>query len=104
MALLERLAEHQLIVEPTKAHMFVTEVKFCGHILREGKRQPAPGKLLSIQKWELPRTVTQLRGFLGLTNYYISYVPKYAENAGPLMAKLQLNRQDGKKGSTRPIV
>ena len=103
-ALLERLAEHQLIVEPKKAHMFVTEVEFCGHVLREGKRQPAPGKLLSIQKWELPRTVTQLRGFLGLTNYYSSYVPNYAEYAGPLMAKLQLNRQDGKKGSTRPIV
>ena len=73
-------------------------------ILHEGRREPAPGKLLSIQRWELPRTVTQLRGFLGLTNYYSSYVPHYAEYAAPLMAKLQLNRADGRKGSTKPII
>ena len=47
--------------------------------------------------------MTQLRGFLGLTNYYSSYVPHYADFAGPLMAKLQLNREDGKKGSQKPI-
>ena len=101
---LDRLAEHKLIVDERKAHLFTTEVEFCGHVLRDGRREPAPGKLLSIQKWDLPRTVTQLRGFLGLTNYYSSYVPQYAEYAGPLMAKLQLNREDGKKGSTKPIV
>ena len=101
---LDRLAQNKLIVDPRKASLFVTEVEFCGHILREGRRQPAPGKLTALLKWDLPRTVTQLRGFLGLANYYSSYVQNYAEYAGPLMAKLQLNRIDGKKGSTKPIV
>ena len=71
-------------------------------MLREGKRSPAPGKLTALVKWELPRTVTQLRGFLA--TYYSSYVKDYAEYAGPLMSKLQLNREDGKKGSTKPTV
>ena len=66
---LDRLKEHQLVVDPAKIHLFVQEVEFCGHILRNGTRCPAPGKLLSIQRWELPKTVTQLRGFLGLANY-----------------------------------
>lgn len=44
--------------------------------------------------------MTALRGFLGLTNYFSEYVPGYAEKAAPLMEKLKLNRQDGKKGST----
>ncbi len=39
------------------------EVEFYGHNLKEGRRSPAPGKLLSIQKWELPGTVTAFRGF-----------------------------------------
>ena len=30
-------------------------------------------------------------------------MPRYAEYAGPLMSKLQLNRQDGKKGSTKVL-
>ena len=101
---LDRLAEYELIVDPKKAHFFCEEVEFCGNLLRDGKRRPAPGKLLTIQKWELPKTVTQLRGFLGLTNYYSCYVPNYAEYAGPLMSKLQLNRVDGKKGSTKALV
>jgi hypothetical protein len=101
---LDRLATHKLLVDPRKAHMFRPEIEFVGHILREGRRTPAPGKLTALLKWELPRTVTQLRGFLGMANYYSSYVPDYAEYAGPLMAKLQLNRIDGRKGSTKPIV
>ena len=59
-----------VVVNLKKANSFVREVEFCGHILREGQRSPAPGKLLSIQKWELPGTITAFRGFLGLTNYY----------------------------------
>jgi hypothetical protein len=102
-AVLRVLREENLIVDPKKANMFMGEVEFCGHILREGRRSPAPGKLLSIQKWELPGTVTALRGFLGLTNYYSSYVHNYAALAAPLMGKLQVNRLDGKKGSLKPV-
>ena len=87
-----------------KSEFFRTEVEFCGHLLREGRRSPAPGKLLPIQLWELPQTVTELRGFLGLTNYFAEYVPHYAEVAAPLMGKLKLSRQDGKKGSQLRLV
>ena len=79
----------------------MAEVEFCGHVLSAGRRKPAPGKLLALQKWELPQTVTELRGFLGLANYYSGYVDHYATYAGPLMSKLQLNREDGKKGSKK---
>ena len=83
--LLEVLTEAKLVVDPKKANMFMKEVEFCGHILREGSRTPSPGKLLSIQNWEFQTTITALRGFLGLTNYYSSYVPNYANLAAPLM-------------------
>ena len=102
-ALLEILKREELIVDPRKANLFMREVEFCGHILREGRRSPAPGKLLSIQKWELPGTITALRGFLGLTNYYSCYVQNYSELAAPLMSKLQVGRTEGKKGSTKPV-
>jgi transposase InsO family protein len=97
------LAEHKLTCNPQKSAFFQREVEFCGHILREGIRRPAPGKLLPIQRWALPRTITELRGFLGLTNYFSEYVPHYAEDAAPLMEKLKVNRLDGKKGSKKPV-
>jgi hypothetical protein len=95
---LATVAEHRIYVDPRKAHLFMHEVEFCGHVLREGRRSPAPGKLRAIQKREKPRTVSQMRGFLGLTNYYSGYVKGYADLACPLMDTLKVGREDGKKG------
>ena len=100
---LKTLADAKMVVSTKKLQMFMTQVEFCGHILMDGKRAPAPGKLLALQKWELPKVVTQLRGFLGLANYFSEYVPNYAALAGPLTSKLQLKRDDGKKGSQKPL-
>ena len=46
---LEVFEKEQLICHPKKSSLFHMEVEFCGHILREGTRRPAPGKLLPIQ-------------------------------------------------------
>ena len=100
---LERLKEKGIVVSTKKVQMFMGQVEFCGHILTAGKRSPAPGKLLALQKWELPQVVTQLRGFLGLANYFSEYVPNYANLAGPLTSKLQLKRDEGKKGSQKVL-
>ena len=81
---LDRLRETGMVVNE-KAQLFVQEVKFCGHILRDGQRFPAPDKLLPIENWELPCTLTKLGGFLGLCNYYEEYVPNYANLAWRLM-------------------
>ena len=103
LQVMETLERNQLVCSPSKSKFFHQEVEFCGHILRDAVRAPAPGKLLPIQKWELPRTVTQLRKFLGITNYFSEYVPNYAESAARLMDKLKLTRGNGKKGSQKPV-
>jgi hypothetical protein len=101
---LEKFAKEKLVVNGAKAHLFVESVEFCGHIITCGTRSPAPAKLLSIQKWEVPSTVSVLRGFLGLTNYYSSYVEDYAKLAALLTAKLQVSKEDGKKGSQKALL
>ena len=53
------------------AKICLEEIEFCGHIISGGRRRPAPGKLLAIQQVSVPITITDLRGFLGLTNYTI---------------------------------
>ena len=102
-AVLSTLAKEKMRVNMKKPQLFMRSVQFCGHVLVEGRRYPAPDKLVALQKWELPRTVTALRGFLGLANYYSSYVPHYADMAAPMTSMLQLNRQDGKKGSKKAL-
>jgi hypothetical protein len=61
---LDCLKEHRFARDKKKCDLFVREVEFCGHILGGGYRRPAPGKLLAVQKWGPPPTITALRGFL----------------------------------------
>ena len=68
-----------------------------------GVRKTALGKLRAIEKWEVPRTVTALRAFLGFTNYYSSYIKDYANIVARLMEKLKVPRDVGKKGSKAVI-
>jgi len=79
----------------------MTEVEFCVPPLREGRRSPAPEKLLPIQRMGYSPHGDGPNRFLGAhQSFFAEYVPGYAEKAGPLMEKLKLNRHDGKKGST----
>ena len=55
----DTLAQNDILVNPKKVQMFMQQVEFCGHVLSEGRRSPAPGKLMALQKWELPTTVTK---------------------------------------------
>ena len=68
-----------------------------------GERRPAPGKLAALELLEEPRTLTALRGFLGFTNYYSSYVEGYGALVADLQDLLKVNKAEGKAGSKKPI-
>ena len=71
--------------------LFKEEIKFCGHIFSKGQRRAAPRKLEALRKWtpEVIKTVKQLKGFLGLAQYYAIYMPGFAKFAVPLMEALK---------------
>jgi hypothetical protein len=100
---LDRLTQNQMVCSPAKSKFFQREVEILGHVLRDGIRKPAPGKLLPIEKWELPRTITALRSFLGVANYLSEYVPQFAKTAAPLMEKLKVSKEEGKRGSLKEV-
>ena len=86
------------------ASFFSRSVEFCGQILEGGRRRPQPGKLDAIQRWELPTTLTGLRGFLGVANYYSNYLKGYAETAGPLMDLLKVPKGKWKGKEAKRLV
>ena len=38
-------------------------------------------KVIAIQEWLIPKTVPEVCSFLGFTNYYSKFKPKYAQIA-----------------------
>lgn len=101
--LMERLEADRWVADKDKARLLMSRVEFCGHLLGGGKRTPAPGKLSAVQHWQPPPTITALRAFLGLCNYYASYVRMFAQLAAPLQEKLKVPRELGKAGSKHRI-
>ena len=100
---LDVLKANKLVLDPKKCDFFMRRVEFCGHVMENGTRRPAPGKLMAVEKWPPPNTVTKMRAFLGFANYYSSYVRNFADMAAPLMDKLKVGKILGKKGSRHPI-
>ena len=96
---LEVLKAKKLVVDQ-KCDLFVREVEFCGQVLSNGTRRPMPGRCMAIEKWQTPRNVTELRGFLGFTNYYAVYLPGYAEWAARLQEKLKVPKGARQKGQS----
>ena len=96
---LDILDKSQLICGAKKGKFVLESVELSGSLLRNGTCQPSPGKLLPIQKWKHPETISALRGFLGCCSFYHTFVKDYAKYAAPLTELLKVGREAGRVGS-----
>jgi hypothetical protein len=57
-----------------------------------------------VRRWPLPRTLTELRAFLGKVGYYRRFIKDYGKIAAPLTdAKKEENLLEGGKGGKRQV-
>ena len=67
---LERLASVGLKIKLPKCSFLQDEVKYLGHIVTEKGIKPNPDKIKAIKNFPKPKTVKEIRGFIGLVGYY----------------------------------
>ena len=101
---LDLLVRHKLTGSSDKATIAVSEVVFAGHVVGNGQRKPIPGKVAAIEHWEKPKTVSELRAYLGFCNYYSGYIKMYAQYAAPMTTMLKGNQEETEKGSKKALV
>ena len=71
---LQALQDHLITIKATKAHIGMREIKCLGFIVSEDGVRPDPEKLEAIRDYPEPVTGLQLKGFLGLINFYGQFV------------------------------
>jgi len=81
---LRRLEENDLYVKPEKCAWKVQKVNFLEVIMGEGKIEMEEDKVVGVLNWPTPKTVRDVRKFLGLANYYRRFVKDFAKLARPL--------------------
>ena len=101
---LDLLVRHKLTGSSAKATIAVSEVVSTGHVVGNGRRKPIPGIVAAIEHCEKPKTVSELRAYLGVCNYYSGYIKIYAEYAAPMTTMLKGNREETKTGSKKALV
>lgn len=80
----ERLKDAKLTCKSKKCELFRRSVKFLGHVVSADGLKCDPDKVKAVAEWPVPRTVRDVRSFLGLASYYRKFIPHFADIASSL--------------------
>ena len=90
---MSKLRKHQLFVKKEKCELAHQEILFLGHKVNKGMVMMDEGKVQAILDWPPPSKVTELRSFLGLTNYYKKFIQGYSKKVAPLTDLLKKEKK-----------
>jgi len=91
--ILRRLEENDLYVKPEKCVWKARKIGFLGVVIGPNGIEIEEEKVEGVLSWPVPKTVKDVRKFLGLTNYYRRFIKDFARVARPLN---MLTRKDEK--------
>ncbi|KAL8132071.1 hypothetical protein AgCh_007823 [Apium graveolens] len=91
---LEILRKEKLYAKFSKCEFWLKEVQFLGHVVNKEGIKVDPAKIEAAMNWERPKTLTEVRSFLGLAGYYRRFVQDFSKIVVPLTKLTRKNEND----------
>jgi hypothetical protein len=85
------LEKSKLFINQDKCYLLRKNIEFLGYVVSEAGLAPSTSKTLAVRAYPRPTSVTEVRRFLGLTNFYRRFISSYSKLAEPLV---RLTRKD----------
>ena len=78
------LRDHQLYAKFSNCEFWVTKVRFLRHKVSASGVSVDPEKVEALMSWERPKSVFEIRSFLGLVRYYRTFIEDFSRLASPM--------------------
>lgn len=83
-AVFQRLHTYNLKLKASKCEFFKREVTYLGHVVSEEGIKTDPEKIRALKDWPVPKSVKDVRKFLGFTGYYRRFIQGFSAIVRPL--------------------
>lgn len=97
---LTRLGDINMKLKFSKCTFFAPEVEFLGHVVSGRGIKPSSRKVEAVRNCTVPKSVSEVRKFLGIVNHFRRFVLNFAERARPLTDLLKGGDAKGRKRHT----
>jgi hypothetical protein len=86
---LQRLRDHKLYAKFSKCEFWLKSVKFLGHTISQDGISVDLSIVQEVMDWKPPKSVHQIRSFLGLAGYYRRFISDFSRIAKPMTELLK---------------
>ena len=83
-AVFQKLCAAGLKLKPSKCFFFREEIEYLGHVVSGKGISTNPKKIEAVSKWPTPKTVYDVRSFLGFVWYYRRFIKNFSRITKPI--------------------
>ena len=80
----KKLKDAGIILKKEKCHFFQTELTILGYKVSKNRISPLEDRVKSIKDFPIPKTIKELRSFLGITSYCRNFMKDLSSVSAPL--------------------